>query len=104
KSEIRRDQDPSAGLVLRLERKPARGDVPALPDRDVDAAVGWIDPPVGKQPGLSVCGDLPAKIDAHEMVLADTLILAEPERRQVAAIPSRDHVSNILAELIPGVH
>ncbi len=61
----------------------------ALSNRDVDAAVGRVDPPGRHQPQPRIAWNLASEIDLDEMIRGDALILAEGERAEVTAVPLR---------------
>ena len=93
---------PLAGRIPDLEGQSLRRRMTTLTDRDVDAAVGWIDPPVCDQPDRLILSPGPlAELELHEMVPRDALVGAPLERREVPAILLAHDRRDVQPRIVP---
>ena len=86
-SQVRRDDDPAARPSCASSDSPRGCDRAALADRDVDAAVGRIDPAVARRAtGADRAESRAPSSTSTKWSARDALILAARERREIAAV------------------
>ena len=93
-------QPPSAVGTSRTSA--LRGVVLALPERDVDRAVGRVDPALGDEAERAVPGHVLAELDLDPVVARHALVEAPAEGVEVAAVARADDVGHVAARGRPG--
>src|SRR6185295_6817972 len=90
----------SSACVRDMQGLTGRRCLAALPERDIDRAVGWMNPALRDEPQLACAWRRLGKLEVDEVLTSDPLVTASPGEVEVPIVARAHDVAYVLSAIV----